>query len=84
MAHLIVYFVPAFGLADTLAPAAILTTTVIIMLASTFKAVFLAGINSTSNNTSANQLAKLVLGAPNGNAKHQLGLWMGCSLLDIT
>ena len=46
MAHLMVYFVPALGLADTLAPAAILTTTVIIMLASAFKAVFLAGINN--------------------------------------
>ncbi len=37
-----------------------------------------------TNNTSANQLPKLGLGAPNGNAKPQLGLWMGCSLLDIT
>jgi len=31
-----------------------------------------------------NHLAKLVLGDPRRNAKHQLGLWMGCSLLDIT
>jgi len=31
-----------------------------------------------------NHLAKLVLGAPRRNAKLQLGLWMGCSLLDIT
>jgi len=28
-----------------------------------------------------NHLAKLGLGAPRRNAKHQLGLWMGCSLL---
>jgi len=35
-------------------------------------------------NRTADLRAKLVLGAPNGNAKHQLGLWMGCSLLDIT
>ena len=25
-----------------------------------------------------------MLGVPSGSAKHQLGLWMGCSLLDIT
>ncbi|MFZ4703559.1 MAG: hypothetical protein ACOYMG_26245, partial [Candidatus Methylumidiphilus sp.] len=31
-----------------------------------------------------NHLAKLVLGVPSGSAKHQLGLRMGCSLLDIT
>jgi len=31
-----------------------------------------------------NHFAKLVLGVPSGSAKHQLGLWMGCSLLDIT
>ena len=29
-------------------------------------------------------IAKLVLGAPRRNAKNQLGLWMECSLLDIT
>jgi len=33
-----------------------------------------------TNNSSANHLAKLGLGVPSGSAKHQLGLWMGCSL----
>ncbi|PZN81186.1 MAG: TIGR03986 family CRISPR-associated RAMP protein [Candidatus Methylumidiphilus alinenensis] len=37
-----------------------------------------------TNNSSANHLAKLGLGVPYGSAKPQLGLWMGCSLLDIT
>jgi len=37
-----------------------------------------------TNNSSANHLAKLGLGVPSGSAKPQLGLWMGCSLLDIT
>jgi len=30
------------------------------------------------------RVAKLGLGVPSGSAKPQLGLWMGCSLLDIT
>jgi len=37
-----------------------------------------------TNNSSANHLAKLGLGVPSGSAKPQLGLWMGCSLLDFT
>jgi len=31
-------------------------------------------------NNFANPIAKLVLGAPNGNAKHQLGPWIGGSV----
>ena len=38
-------------------------------------------INKPTNKTG---LAKLGLGVPSRSAKPQLGLWMGCSLLDIT
>ena len=37
-----------------------------------------------TNNSSANNLAKRVLGVSSGSAKDPLGLCMGCSLLDIT
>jgi hypothetical protein len=47
MAYLMVYFVPSLDLPVTLVPAAILATTVILMLASVFKAWFTAGIRNT-------------------------------------
>ena len=47
MAYLMVYFVPSLDLAATLVPAAILSTTVIIMLAGVFKSWFSSGIRNT-------------------------------------
>ena len=41
------------------------------------------GRNSGTPRIAPYFLAKLVLGAPTGNAKHQLGLWVGCFLLVI-
>jgi hypothetical protein len=47
IAYLMVYFVPSLDLPVTLVPAAILATTVILSLASVFKAWFTAGIRNT-------------------------------------
>ena len=47
MAYLMVYFVPSLDLPATLVPAAILATTVILMLGSVFTAWFTAGIRNT-------------------------------------
>jgi len=47
MAYLMVYFVPSLDLPATLVPAAILATTVILMLGSVFTAWFSAGIRNT-------------------------------------
>ena len=46
MAYLMVYFVPSLDLPVTLVPAAILATTVILTLASVFKAWFTVGIRN--------------------------------------
>ena len=47
MAYLMVYFVPSLDLAATLVPAAILATTVILMLGSVLTVWFTAGIRNT-------------------------------------
>lgn len=47
MAYLMAYFVPSLDLAATLVSAAILSTTVIIMLAGVFKSWFSSGIRNT-------------------------------------
>ncbi len=51
MAYLVVYFVPALDLTAAVVPAAILSTTVIIMFASVFKTWFAAGINDAFHST---------------------------------
>jgi hypothetical protein len=47
IAYLMIYFIPTISLVNTLVPAAILATVLIIMIGSAFKALVIQGIKNT-------------------------------------